>query len=123
MINKGLFTSNTDLRATPINFFEKLNNEFWFTLDPCATHENHKCERYFTKEDDGLKQNRDNEIVFCNPPYWREIKKRVEKWAKSRGGGDSHVITSENRYQPISWLHISQIRNKIYQMKIEVWRW
>ena len=28
MINKGLFTSNTDLRATPINFFEKLNNEF-----------------------------------------------------------------------------------------------
>lgn len=119
MINKGLFTSNTDLRATPINFFEKLNNEFWFTLDPCATHENHKCERYFTKEDDGLKQNRDNEIVFCNPPYWREIKKRVEKWAKSRGGVIVMLLparTDTSRFHDYIY-HKSEIRFIRWRLK------
>jgi site-specific DNA-methyltransferase (adenine-specific) len=64
-----MFTSNTDLRATPQYFYDRLNEEFDFTLDPCATHENHKCDKYYTKEQDGLVQSRDNEIVFCNPPY------------------------------------------------------
>ena len=81
-----MFSSKTDLRATPQEFYDQLNNEFWFTLDPCATDENHKCEKYYTKEQDGLKQSRDNEIVFCNPPYWREIKNRVQKWYFARGG-------------------------------------
>lgn len=81
-----MFSSKTDLRATPQNFYDKLDEEFHFTLDPCATHENHKCEKYYTKEEDWLKQNRDNEIVYCNPPYWKEIKKRVQKWAFARGG-------------------------------------
>jgi len=86
MLNSWLFTSKTDLRATPQAFFDELNEEFRFTLDPCSTDENAKCEKHFTIEDDWLKQSRDNEIVFCNPPYWREIKKRVQKWAFARGG-------------------------------------
>ena len=40
MINKGMMTSNTEEWATPIKFFEELNKEFKFTLDPCATNEN-----------------------------------------------------------------------------------
>lgn len=86
MNTEVMFSSKTDLRATPQDFFNKLNDEFHFTLDPCATEENHKCDRYFTKEQDWLKQSRDNEIVFCNPPYWKEIKNRVKKWYESRGG-------------------------------------
>lgn len=86
MLNQWMFTSNTDLRATPQYFYDRLNEEFDFTLDPCATHENHKCEKYYTQEQDWLEQSRDNEIVFCNPPYWREINKRVQKWAFARGG-------------------------------------
>ena len=86
MVSNTLFTSNTEERYTPIDFFEEINKEFHFTLDPCATKENHKCEKFYTKEEDWLKQNRDNEIVFCNPPYWKEIKKRVEKWSLARGG-------------------------------------
>lgn len=81
-----MFSSKTDLRATPQDFYDKLDKEFHFTLDPCATHENHKCDKYYTKEEDWLKQSRDNEIVYCNPPYWREIKKRVHKWYMARGG-------------------------------------
>ncbi len=82
-----MFSSKTDLRSTPQDFYDKLNAEFWFTLDPCATDENHKCEKYYTKEQDWLKQSRDNEIVYCNPPYWKEIKKRVQKGSFARGGG------------------------------------
>lgn len=51
-----LFSSKTDLWATPQDFYDKLNNEFHFNLDPCANKDNHKCEKYFTIQDDGLKQ-------------------------------------------------------------------
>jgi len=46
------FSSATDLHATPQDFYEKLNAEFGFELDVCATAENAKCARYFTKDDD-----------------------------------------------------------------------
>lgn len=89
MINKGLFTSNTDLWATPQDFFDELNKEFCFTLDPCATKENAKCKRFFTKEmgiHGGLGQSWDNEIVFVNPPYGREISKWIKKASEANGG-------------------------------------
>lgn len=57
MITSGLFTSNTPEWATPQGFFDKLDAEFHFTIDPCSTHENAKCEKHFTIEDDGLAQN------------------------------------------------------------------
>ena len=78
-LNKGLFSSNTDLWATPIEFFKELDARFHFTLDPFATKENHKCDRYYTIEDDGLKQDWGGQRVFCNPPYGRSIKEWVKK--------------------------------------------
>ena len=54
MITSGLMSSNTPEWATPQSFFDALNREFSFTLDPCSTHENAKCEKHYTKEDDGL---------------------------------------------------------------------
>jgi site-specific DNA-methyltransferase (adenine-specific) len=42
-----------------------------YSIDPCADEYNHKCEKYFTKEQDGLKQDWGGEVVFCNPPYSR----------------------------------------------------
>ena len=53
-ISKTLFSHNSDEWYTPHDLYMQLDNEFNFNLDPCATHENHKCERYFTKEDNGL---------------------------------------------------------------------
>ena len=35
-----MFSSKTDLWSTPQDFFDKLNEEFNFDLDPCSTHEN-----------------------------------------------------------------------------------
>lgn len=37
MINDAMFSSNTNEWATPQAFFDELNKEFDFTLDPCAT--------------------------------------------------------------------------------------
>lgn len=79
MINKGLFTSETEEWSTPQMFFDELNNEFGFTLDPCATPENAKCKRFFTKEQNGLLQDWSSDIVFCNPPYGKEIAQWVKK--------------------------------------------
>lgn len=85
MLNKSLFTSKTPEWATPQDFYDSLNAEFHFELDPCATDENHKCDLYFTKEQDGLKQNWGSYRVFCNPPYGRGMEKWVEKCARHIG--------------------------------------
>ncbi len=79
MNNELMFSSKTDLWSTPWNFFDKLNDEFHFTLDPCSTHENAKCYKHFTIEEDGLLQDWGNEVVFCNPPYGRQIKDWIKK--------------------------------------------
>ena len=63
---------------TPQDLFDKLNAEFNFTLDACATAENAKCKTFYTKSTDGLKQDW-NGRVYCNPPYGREIPEWVLK--------------------------------------------
>ena len=73
------FSCKTDQWETPQDFYDLLDNEFHFTLDPCADESNHKCGRYFTKEQDGLKQDWSGEIVFCNPPYGRKVGEWVQK--------------------------------------------
>lgn len=77
-MNRSLLSSKSNEWATPQAVFDELNKEFNFTLDPAATSENAKCQRFFTKEQDGLKQDWSGETVFCNPPYGREIGKWVE---------------------------------------------
>lgn len=75
---KACLSSKTDNWSTPQDFYDKLNEEFHFNLDPCSSDENHKCENYFTKEQDGLSQSWGGYSVFCNPPYGRAIKDWVK---------------------------------------------
>jgi phage N-6-adenine-methyltransferase len=72
-ISPTLYSSRSAEWPTPKQFFRSLNLEFHFTLDPCATSENAKCRRYFTKAQNGLDQNWTTHRVFCNPPYGRDI--------------------------------------------------
>lgn len=51
-----MFSSATDMWSTPQSFYDTLNSEFNFNLDPCATSNNAKCDRFFTKEMNGLNQ-------------------------------------------------------------------
>ena len=78
-MNSSLFTSNTVEWETPQALFDQLNEEFRFTLDPCATAENAKCRKYYTKEQDGLLQDWTGETVYCNPPYGRQMGRWIEK--------------------------------------------
>lgn len=82
MNNEVMFSSKTDNWATPQAFFDELNKEFSFNLDPCADDVNHKCERYFTKKQNGLEKMWGGCRVFCNPPYGREIGNWVKKCAE-----------------------------------------
>ena len=65
--------------ATPDDLFNELDAEFHFTLDPCASAENAKCEKFYTREEDGLSQSWAGERVFMNPPYGREAANWVAK--------------------------------------------
>lgn len=79
MNNDVLFSSNKEDWATPQDFFDRLNEEFHFTLDPSADDLNHKCSRYFTKRENGLLQDWGGERVYCNPPYGRKVGEWVKK--------------------------------------------
>jgi site-specific DNA-methyltransferase (adenine-specific) len=91
--------------ATPQDFFDRLNEEFHFTLDPCATERTAKCKRYYTPEVDGLKQDWGGETVFCNPPYGREIGLWVKKcYDESRKPGTVVVMLIPARTDT-AWFH------------------
>lgn len=92
MNTKLMFSSETDMWATPQDFFDKLNEEFCFTLDPCATSDNAKCSSYYTKEDDGLTKDWGGHTVFCNPPYGRSIKDWVKKCYGESRKKDTTVV-------------------------------
>lgn len=78
-IRKVLFSSKSDDWSTPKDLFMELDREFHFTLDPCASDNNHKCDLYYTVDEDGLSQNWAPHNVFCNPPYGRVIGDWVRK--------------------------------------------
>ena len=76
---KTMLSSEDMTWETPQDFFDELNKEFNFTLDPCATVKTAKCSKFYTKEDDGLSKCWSNEIVFCNPPLWFRNKELGQK--------------------------------------------
>ena len=92
MNNKALFTSDSVEWATPQELFDRLNEEFHFTLDPCSTDENAKCRKHYTKEQDGLLQDWTGETVYCNPPYGREMVKWIRKCYEHFVGGGTAVM-------------------------------
>lgn len=99
-INSGLFTSNTDLWATPQDFFDQLNNEFGFDLDVCALPENAKCDRYYTPNDDGLKHEWTG-VCWCNPPYGRQI----GQWIKKAYDSKCTVVMLLPARTDTAWFH------------------
>lgn len=100
-----MFSSSTDLWATPQDFFDHLNAEFNFDVDVCATPDNAKCDIYFTKEQDGLAQPWGGLTCWCNPPYGREVGKWVQKaYISSRDEGSTVVMLLPARTDT-KWFH------------------
>jgi site-specific DNA-methyltransferase (adenine-specific) len=69
--DKALFSSESVEWSTPQPLFDWLNKKHKFDLDPSASDANHKCEKYFTRKDNGLKQSwrEKGKSAFMNPPY------------------------------------------------------
>lgn len=101
---KVLFSSKDMSWSTPQAFFDKLNAEFKFTLDPCCTHETAKCEKHYTEKEDGLSQSWQGETVFCNPPYGDFTKFWVKK-AYEESRGDCTVVLLVPCRPDVSWFH------------------
>lgn len=89
--NDGRWHSRGSDWATPQELFDKLNKEFHFTLDPCASDWNAKCKNYFTEKEDGLKQNWTGHRVFMNPPYGRALNDWMKKAYESYKNGATVV--------------------------------
>ena len=79
MITKGMLTSNKDDWETPQDLFDKLNSFYGFTLDACASPQNAKCKKYYTKEQNSLVQDWNHDRVWCNPLMARKLLNSLER--------------------------------------------
>jgi site-specific DNA-methyltransferase (adenine-specific) len=91
-ISPVLYSSASLEWPTPGDFFARLNPEFGFTLDPCATRQNAKCPTFYTKADNGLDQDWGQHTVFCNPPYDRDIGEWAKKCYQAAEAGATIVL-------------------------------
>ena len=89
-MNAALLSSKKMDYCTPQDFFDRLNEEFHFTLDAAATDKSAKCPAYYTPETDGLTApivpHTSNYAAMLNAAEywgcdWLEIIDDVEVWA------------------------------------------
>jgi site-specific DNA-methyltransferase (adenine-specific) len=100
-----MFSSASDGWETPQDLFDKLDIRFNFTLDPCATSRNKKCNKFYTEAEDGLIKNWGGESVFCNPPYGREVKKWVKKCYEESLKPNTTVVMLIPSRTDTTWWH------------------
>jgi phage N-6-adenine-methyltransferase len=100
-----MFSSKTDEWETPQDLFNELNKEFDFGIDVCANESNKKCNTYFDRAKDGLKQYWFLwKSIWMNPPYGREIGKWVEKAYETSLKGSTVVCLLPARTDT-RWFH------------------
>lgn len=97
------FSSATEEWATPKWLFDELHKQFGFELDVCATDDNAKCSRYFTKELDGLSRPWTG-VCWMNPPYGETIGLWMEKACRAAEKGATVVCLVPARTDT-SWWH------------------
>lgn len=103
-ISQTLYSSRSEEWPTPQSFFSLLHEEFGFTLDPCATRDNAKCSRFFTKEQNGLMRSWGKHIVFCNPPYGTTMRGWACKCYQASLAGATVVLLAHARTDT-RWFH------------------
>lgn len=96
------FSSATDQWSTPDDTYAALHAEFGFELDVCATDENAKCARYFTRATNGLAQQWTG-VCWMNPPYGRTIGAWVQKAFESAQAGATVVCLVPARVDTAWW--------------------
>ncbi len=103
-VTSGMFSSDSVEWGTPQELFDELDSVYHFTLDVCASRSNAKCERYFDKEANGLRQSWKGETCFMNPPYGKEIVDWVRKAYQESAAGATVVCLLPARTDT-RWFH------------------
>ena len=116
MNKEVMFSSNDMTWETPQDLFNKLNEEFKFTLDVCALPETAKCKEYYTPEIDGLKQDW-NGVCWMNPPYGREIGMWLEKAYIESNNGSTVVCLIPARTDTKYWHNFCMLASEIRLIK------
>ncbi len=106
------YSSKTVEWATPQDFFDVVNMEFGFTLDPCCTHENAKAPKFYTLAEDGLTQDWADEVVWMNPPYGRVIGDWMQKAYEASRKGATVVCLVPSRTDT-RWWHDYAMKGEI----------
>jgi phage N-6-adenine-methyltransferase len=91
-----------DDRATPPEVFDALHERFRFTVDACALPHNAKLPRYWTPEQDGLRQSWAAERVWCNPPF-SDIGRWVRKASSETFAECVVMLVPANRTEQAWW--------------------
>jgi len=87
-----MFSSKSNDWATPQDFYNQLDAEFEFTLDPCASQASAKCSSFYTADDDGLSKDWGGHTVFMNPPYGRKIGNWIQKAYEEGEKSNTRVV-------------------------------
>ena len=123
MNREVMFSSATDEWETPHGFFDALNEEFHFTLDPAANEENHKCETFFTKEQNGLNR----PWGGLHSVLQSALRARDRKMGAESVGGTqderkhrSYATSGSDGYTMVSRVHLRQSRNSLCSRAFEI---
>ena len=87
--------------CTPRDFFDRLDAEFSFTIDACASDANALLPRYWTIRENALWQSWKGERVFCNPPYGPHQRDFIRKAATA--GAELVVLLIPARVDTAIW--------------------
>lgn len=110
------FSSETEMWATPNDFYDRLNAVFRFETDVCAIASNAKCERFFTPEMDGLAQEWYG-TCWMNPPYGRAITSWVKKAYESAKQNGATVVCLLPARVDTRWWHDYCAKGEVYFVK------
>jgi phage N-6-adenine-methyltransferase len=111
---------DVDDRGTRPELFDPLHERFRFTIDVAAAPHNAKCDRYFTRADDGLAQPWTDESVWCNPPY-SDIGAWVRKaWFEQHRARSIVMLLPANRTEQQWWQeHVEPRRDCGWGLTVE----
>lgn len=118
-LNKALFSSAKEDWETPQDFFDALDREFHFTLDPCADDKNAKCKTYFTKEENGLSKDWGGPFSVLQSAIRAHINggmdQKVLRRRTEAGNGGCRTHTGADRHKVFSRIHIPQSGNSVHK--------
>lgn len=110
--NNGRWHSRGSDWATPQDLYDKLNDEFGFNLDACASEWNKKHIYYFDEHKNGLIQDWGTNKVFMNPPYGKVLNDWMKKAYESAQNGAT-VVCLVPAATDTAWWHDYAMKGEI----------